>query len=295
MISLLCPQSYVYQGIAAMLKFSSRAEDLFLSIPYPLSKLVYSLVRSVRKDNREPHFAQAMERLVRDGIPGDYLEFGVYRGSSFVTAYKLAQRYGLTQMRFFAFDSFCGLPSGEDYNWAPGMYSCSKPRFLEITRKAGVDLRKVVTVEGFYEESLARHAKDKCNISRAAMIHFDCDLYTSTALALDFVTDLIEQGTILVFDDWACFERSNQKGQRRAFWEWPWHSHFEPLYDAGFSGMAFICTKRLGVARPVREDPLAGRGSGKGDPSGISSGQVPRRCRRPCIPLSGAAAQLSSW
>ncbi|TSC69208.1 MAG: methyltransferase [Parcubacteria group bacterium Gr01-1014_66] len=43
-------------------------------------------------------------------LGGDYLEFGVDKGKSFIVAYHMAQRYGMNNMQFYAFDSFEGLP-----------------------------------------------------------------------------------------------------------------------------------------------------------------------------------------
>ena len=43
-------------------------------------------------------------------IEGDYLEFGTYQGRSLASAHHIAQLYGLKNMRFYAFDSFQGLP-----------------------------------------------------------------------------------------------------------------------------------------------------------------------------------------
>lgn len=43
-------------------------------------------------------------------VEGDYLEFGVYEGQTFIEAWETARRYENGQMRFHAFDSFEGLP-----------------------------------------------------------------------------------------------------------------------------------------------------------------------------------------
>lgn len=229
-----------------MTEVLSPAERLLTSMPLPISKHMYRAIRAtVRKDRRRSRFDEILRNMAKQGLSGDYLEFGVYRGSSFVTAYDLAQRHGLKDMRFFAFDSFRGLPCGEGQNWGEGMYSCSRERFLRMIRKAGVDLRKVQAIEGFYEDSLTPEVKQKYGIRRAAFAHLDCDLYSSTAQALAFLTDIVDQGAVLVFDDWACFDESNEHGQRRAFKEWPLAEHFEDLYDTGSWGKGFVCAGQI--------------------------------------------------
>lgn len=54
--------------------------------------------------------AELAVRFVKiNGIQGSYLEFGVFRGSTFANFYHLFRRYGL-DMPMYAFDSFEGLP-----------------------------------------------------------------------------------------------------------------------------------------------------------------------------------------
>jgi len=224
-------------------------------MPLPLSKWCHQFARApVWKDRRAAYFDPIFQEIAERSLPGDYLEFGVYRGSSFVTAYQAARKYGLGQMRFFAFDSFCGLPDGEWYNWGKGMYDCPEERFLKIVQKAGVDLNRVHVVNGFYEDSLTPEAKRRCAIKRAAVVHLDCNLYSSTAQALAFITDMVDEGTVVVFDDWAAFQASDEHGQRRAFWEWPLAPYFEDLYDVGHEGKGFICTKPVPKPLPVVAD-----------------------------------------
>src|SRR4051812_9121648 len=65
---------------------------------------------------REAMLTTAIEFAAWSDLSGDYLEFGVWEGSTFAHAFHQAQRNHLTSMRFYAFDSFEGLPpiSGVD-------------------------------------------------------------------------------------------------------------------------------------------------------------------------------------
>src|SRR5215471_16913966 len=88
----------------------------YFHCPRPLAKFLYSLGRSAFiADGRDPYFQQAFEKASLLGIQGDYLEFGVYKGDSFITASNLAKRYKFGNMRFFAFDCFDGVPDSEDW------------------------------------------------------------------------------------------------------------------------------------------------------------------------------------
>ena len=45
-------------------------------------------------------------------------------------------------------------------------------------------------------------------------------MYESTIVVLDFVTDLLVQGSILVFDDWFYNQGRKDRGEQKAFYEW---------------------------------------------------------------------------
>lgn len=95
---------------------------------------------------------------------GDYLEFGVYRGRAFLGAYKYANKYNFENMRFYAFDSFQGLPEikGKDANnnhFHKGQYSCSKEDFQKILLNSKVNMKRVEIIPGFFENSLNQNLK----------------------------------------------------------------------------------------------------------------------------------------
>lgn len=173
-------------------------------------------------------------------VEGDYLEFGVFRGESFADAFRAIERNRRVvarsvsrseaftawlerEPRYFAFDSFAGLPAGEaarQADYTPGAYACSEPQFRANLRANGVDLTRVVTVPGMYDESLVPSVKERYELHRAALIFIDCDLYESTVPVLEFVTDLLGQGTVIVFHDWFRFKGSPNHGEQRACGEW---------------------------------------------------------------------------
>jgi O-methyltransferase len=189
--------------------------------------------------------------LTQNYVAGDYLEFGVFEGSSFIKAYHALREsreqhldwlsrnrtntseYGHTspefelwrnwQPRFFAFDSFAGLPEVKDElheAWTKGSFMCSEGRFKRNIAEEGVELKAVVTVPGFYDQSLTPDVKKRHNLRRAALVNIDCDLYESTIQVLDFLTDLLVQGSVIVFDDWFRYQCRSDQGQQRACREW---------------------------------------------------------------------------
>ena len=190
----------------------------------------------------------ASDFVCMEYVPGDYLEFGVYRGDSFVSACEAinnaarewaskdrahaaftdaqrAERVKQSEIRFFAFDSFQGLPEPQEVEklssrFTKGRFDCSESEFRHILESRGVDLSKVVIVPGFYKDTLSQAVKDTFQLTAASIVMVDCDLYSSTKSVLDFITSLVVEGSIIIFDDWFAFKGNPNRGEQRACSEW---------------------------------------------------------------------------
>jgi O-methyltransferase len=208
-------------------------------------------------------------------VDGDYLEFGVFQGASFSSAYRAIERsrrvversvpktpefkaWLAAEPRYIAFDSFEGLPPGEaarQADYEPGAYACSEAEFRANVERAGVDMKRVITVPGMYDKSLTPAAKTRHQVRRAAMVFIDCDLYESTVPVLDFITDLVGQGTLIVFHDWFRFKGSPDHGEQRACREWLQRNpQFELLeyWREGPQAMSFLVNIKSSGSTPVR-------------------------------------------
>lgn len=181
-----------------------------------------------------------------DTLLGDYLEFGVWRGDAFIHTYKRAERR-IPTMRFFAFDSFEGLPEIEGIDaggeFHQGQFACSQDDFTNRLRNTGVDLRRCVMVPGWFDKSLTDEVKQQHQLHVASIAYIDCDLYESCAPVMKFLTSLVRQGTILIFDDWYHFRADPTRGVQRATNEWlaanPSFSLI-PWFDISHHGKAFF-------------------------------------------------------
>lgn len=195
----------------------------------------------------------AAEFVFAENIEGDYLEFGVFKGHSFIEAYHACEEakkkwssknfnekafqnkeifYKNFQeilikknIRYFAFDSFEGLPEintndTKHSRFHKGRFASSKDFFLENCKNNGVDIKKIVSIEGFYEKSLTEAVKQQNQIDAASIVMIDCDLYSSTKAVLNFITPLLQIGTILIFDDWFAYKGSPKEGEQKATKEW---------------------------------------------------------------------------
>lgn len=88
----------------------------------------------------------------------------------------------------------------------------SSEKLFLLSSRGGVKI-----FEGFYKETLA-------NIPPAqkyALVHLDCDLYSSTSEVLHalFRGHHLSEGAVLLFDDWQTNLASPEFGMKRAFSE----------------------------------------------------------------------------
>lgn len=221
---------------------------------YPIRKIASHFVNTgdIANTKMLKPIDLAADYVCSEGIPGDYLEFGVFKGNSFIEAYRRIEHsigewssFRKTKMaytdrskaeeahrgvipramRYFAFDSFRGLPElrgidKEHQRLFEGRYDCSEELFRTNLRNNKVDAKKIVIVPGYYNQTLTDGTKKRFGLKSASIIMVDCDLYESSKIALDFITDLVVDGTVIIFDDWFAFRGNPNFGEQRACREW---------------------------------------------------------------------------
>jgi O-methyltransferase len=178
-------------------------------------------------------------------LTGDYYEFGLYAGTTFYHAQQEAKRLGLNDIHFWGFDSFRGLPSldeVESKSFIAGSYACSREVVERLHNQFGVDWSHVHLIEGWYEDVLTKELAALMKMGPAKIVLVDCDVYRSTVPVLEFISPLLQKGTIILFDDWNCFG-DRDLGERRAFREFllvhqEWTA--EEVGKIGTMGVMFI-------------------------------------------------------
>jgi hypothetical protein len=205
---------------------------------------------------------QSFEYARANGVSGDYLEFGVFKGASLLHAQKLAEKLGLNRMRFIGFDSFQGLPPEPDQRkemFYEGQYSCGEEQVRKWLTLHGADWQRLLLVPGFYDDTLTPRIKAELRVTKCAVAMLDCDIYSSTKVALTWLDDIIEPGSIVILDDWDAYgddEPSWLDGQRRAMKEHeessPWVFGQLFRYAAGLrGGLAFVCVRAKSSAKAM--------------------------------------------
>ena len=205
----------------------------------------------IRQTQKKEFYANIFDYLKENNIRGDYHEFGCHRARTFRMALTEARRQNITDMDFFAFDSFSGLPSTNtdpsSLNWAPGALKTGEEEFLSLIKSHGLFLDKVHTVSGFYSETLINDKKiRKVKDSKIAFLCLDCDLYESAQQALAFSENKIQEGTAVYIDDYFTGYKGNpNKGVAKAFTEYCKVSDFSfaEHMSIGWWGKSFIAYK----------------------------------------------------
>lgn len=98
--------------------------------------------------------------------------------------------------------------------------ACPRDVFVNNIQSAGVKLDDVKIVPGYNDKSLADAAVVRKPMRPGSIFHIDCDLYESTVVVLEFIRPLLQDGSVLVFDDWFYYRGHPQRGERGAFAEW---------------------------------------------------------------------------
>ena len=191
-------------------------------------------------------FWDAAVALAVNGISGDYVEFGSWGGNTLRLAHERFTHAGRPR-HLWAFDSFQGLPEAADpRDHHPGWYSGGAGQggveaFRAMCDDHGVPRSAYTTVVGYYDETLP--ALGDGGPTDVALAYLDCNMYSSTVAALDFLSPRLKQGMVLAFDDYWCWSAGDVSGERSAFLEFAaahpqWH--FERFKDVNWGGLSFV-------------------------------------------------------
>jgi hypothetical protein len=196
-------------------------------------------------------FWDAFTALKVNGISGDYVEFGSWGGQTLRLAYEALEGWGnrLGENRhLWAFDSFLGLPEPEDPRdihpgWSfEGDGQGGVENFYKMCDEHGVPRSAYTAIEGYYNDSLPPLGDDQPP-NDIALVLLDCNLYSSTVTAMEFLAPRLKHGMIIAVDDYYCWSATDVSGERAALREFEaanpqWHFH--RYRDLGWAGCAFV-------------------------------------------------------
>lgn len=163
---------------------------------------------------------RVLRRLEPTGAFGDYLEFGVSRGTSMACVSSVLKAHAVGPVRLIGFDSFEGLPAeAAEEGWTPGQYRSTLGATRRYLAARDVDLDQTVLVKGWFKDTLTANTRARLAIAKASLIMIDCDIYTASKEALLFCEPHIVEHAIIIFDDWGWKADTGEIGQKEAFEE----------------------------------------------------------------------------
>lgn len=179
-----------------------------------------------------------------------YWEFGVFKGFSLWFSQMYAQCKGIKNLKFYGFDSFKGLPQSKIDNTKPafekGHYASPYEYLEKIFKTLEFSTNNLKIFQGFYSNELFKRFKKENKFLPISICTIDVDIYESAVEVLDFIKDYLVPGSIILFDDYNCFLKSNKHGERRALLEfkkkYP-NFKFKHLFGFGWHGEAFEVIK----------------------------------------------------
>jgi O-methyltransferase len=147
-----------------------------------------------------------IEQVLRDEVPGDFIETGVWRGGACIFMRAALQAYGDTTRRVWVADSFEGLPKPDGrYDQDKGDRHWKKSDFLGVSldqvkanfsRYALLDDR-VHFLKGWFKDTLPT-----APIERLAILRLDGDMYASTMDSLQNLYPKLSVGGYVIIDDY---------------------------------------------------------------------------------------------
>jgi len=147
-----------------------------------------------------------VEDILKNNIPGDFIETGVWRGGATIFMRAILKSYNETSRIIWAADSFEGLPAPDTVNYPFDAdsdhhiypYLAVSLEQVQNNFKA-YDLldNQVQFLKGFFKDTMSH-----CSIKQLALLRLDGDMYESTIQVLDALYDKVSVGGYIIIDDY---------------------------------------------------------------------------------------------
>jgi len=198
----------------------------------------YARPYSMTSPERIVHLVEAVKYVHANGIPGDVVECGVWRGGSMMIVARLLMQLGDTSRRLFLFDTFEGMPppaaSDRDFAGTPARELMqAQPRtrdslvwaYAPVTeveanmRSTGYPTERIHLIQGRIEDTIPGRAPQDI-----ALLRLDTDWYESTLHELNHLYARLVPRGVLFIDDYGWWQ-----GARKAVDEFFLAQAFKPL------------------------------------------------------------------
>ena len=148
-----------------------------------------------------------IEKVLAEGIEGDFIETGVWRGGACILMRGVLAAYGVNDRRVFVADSFEGLPKPDsekypvdkgDEHYLHKFLAVSQKEVEGNFRKYGLLDEQVIFLKGWFKDTLPN-----APIKKLSLLRLDGDMYGSTIESLDILYPKLQRGGFCIIDDYA--------------------------------------------------------------------------------------------
>jgi O-methyltransferase len=166
----------------------------------------YTMIGRRRLD----HLHYCVETILAEGVPGDFIETGVWRGGACMLIKNLLDVQGVRDRTVWLADSFRGLPppkdaaDGDDLSNVD-LLAVSADQVRRNFERFGLLDERVRFLEGWFSDTLPG-----APIERLALLRLDGDLYHSTMDALTHLYHRVVPGGFVVVDDYGSWPSCRQ-------------------------------------------------------------------------------------
>jgi O-methyltransferase len=185
--------------------------------------LALTMVGAKRMDNLQ----MCVETVLRDGVPGDLIETGVWRGGSVILMKAILAAHGVVDRTVFVADSFEGLPKPDallypadagDRHWEHAELAVSLEQVRAGFARFGLLDDRVRFLKGWFKDTLPTAPIERLSVAR-----LDGDMYESTMDAIEALYPKLQPGGFLIMDDYgavpACKKATEDYRARHAIRE----------------------------------------------------------------------------
>lgn len=169
---------------------------------WPPSAVTHTMIGLKRLDNLQA----CIEQVIEDGIPGDLIETGVWKGGAVIFMRGVLKAWEVRDRRVWVADSFVGLPppkpdiypeDEKDIHFLIDSLRVSLEQVKENFAAYGLLDDQVMFLKGWFSDTLPSAPIDKL-----AILRLDGDMYESTMIALKSLYPILEAGGYVIVDDY---------------------------------------------------------------------------------------------
>jgi hypothetical protein len=160
---------------------------------------------------RLDNIQQCMEAVLRDGVAGDFIETGVWRGGATMFMRAVLKAHGVQNRTVWVADSFAGLPQPDPEKYPKEASAHAGKMMTEVFKHFEVTLDDVKAnfarygllddhirfIKGWFNDTLPA-----APIQRLALMRLDGDYYESTMQPLVALYRKLSPGGFVIVDDY---------------------------------------------------------------------------------------------